>query len=55
MEKFLNIKNLKMALGFAIGFVLYDYFAHGQVDWIRAIIVSILTVIFMTIFKGLKK
>lgn len=55
MKNFLNIKNLKMALGFATGFAIYDYFSDGQVDWIRAIVTAILAVVIMAIFNGLKK
>ena len=55
MKNLLNIKNLKMGLGFAAGFAVYDYFAHGQVDWIRAIITAILAVVITVIFNGLKK
>jgi hypothetical protein len=55
MKNFLNIKNLKMALGFATGFAIYDYFADGQVDWIRAIVTAILAILIMAIFNRLKK
>jgi len=55
MKRFLNIKNLKMGLGFATGFALYDYFVDGQVDWIRAIVTAFLAVIIMAIFTALKK
>lgn len=54
MKNFLNIKNLKMALGFATGFAIYDYLSDGQVDWIRAIVTAILAVVIMAIFNGLK-
>jgi uncharacterized membrane protein len=55
MKGFFNIHNLKMALGFTIGFIIYDYFAHGQIDWIRAIVTAIVAVIIMAIINGLKK
>ncbi|MFD0795974.1 hypothetical protein ACFQZJ_00765 [Maribacter chungangensis] len=55
MKNFLNSKHLKIALGFATGFAIYDYFAVGQVDWIRAIVTAILAVAIMAIFNGLKK
>jgi len=55
MKDFFNLKNLKMFLGLTTGFIIYDYFAHEQIDWIRAIIIAILTVIIVVIFNRLKK
>jgi|GEM_PF-1912648 len=55
MTNFLNLKNLKMLLGFATGFAIYDYFADGHVDWIRTIVTGIMAVVIMAIFNGLKK
>ena len=55
MKYFFNLKNLKMFLGFATGFIIYDYFAHEQIDWIGAIIKAILVIIIMAISNGFKK
>ncbi len=55
MKDFFNLKNLKMFLGFATGFTIYDYFANGEIDWIRSIVTAILAVIIMAIFNGFKK
>ncbi len=55
MKNFFNIKNLKIGLGFAAGFIIYDYFVHGEIDWIRAIVTAILAVIIMAVINGLKK
>ena len=55
MKDFFKLKNIKLVLGFATGFIIYDYFAHGQIDWIGAIIKAILVVIMMAIFNGFKK
>lgn len=55
MKDFFSLKNLKMLLGFTTGFIIYDYFAHEQIDWIGAIIKAILVIIIMAVFNGFKK
>ena len=55
MKDFFNLNNLKMVFGFATGFIIYDYFANGQIDWIGAIIKAILVVIITAVFNGFKK
>ena len=56
MKDFFNLKNLKMVLGFATGFIIYDYVANGEVDWVRAIVTAILaSIITILFFNGSKK
>ena len=50
MKDFFSLKNLKMLLGFATGFMTYDYFAHGEIDWIRAIVTAIFASIITVLF-----
>jgi len=44
-----------MNIGMANGFVLYDYFVDGQVDWILTNITTILAAIVMVISNPLIK
>jgi len=56
MKDFFSLKNLKMLLGYTAGFITYDYFAHGEIDWIRAIVTAIFTsIITVLFFNGTKK
>ena len=55
MKDFFTLKNLKLGIGFATGFMFYDYFAHGEIDWIRSIVTAILAIVIMAIINGLKK
>ena len=55
MKNFFNIQNLKTALGLITGFLIFDYFVYGEIDWYRTIGTSILAVIIMAIFGGRKK
>ena len=55
MKDFFSLKNIKMGLGFATGFIIYDYFAHGEIDWIRAIVTAILAIVIMAIINGFNK
>lgn len=55
MKDFFSIKNLKSASGFVTGFIVYDYFANDEINWIAAIIAGILAVAIMPIFNKTKK
>lgn len=55
MKDFLNLKNLKMGLACAAGIITYDYLAHGEIEWYRAIFISVFVVVGMAIINGLKK
>ncbi|KPM30800.1 Hypothetical protein I595_3297 [Croceitalea dokdonensis DOKDO 023] len=55
MKDFINLKNLKMASGFATGFLLYDYFVHGELNWIAAIVTAIILAALMPLFYKNKK
>lgn len=44
-----------MVAGFAAGFVIYDYFAHDEIDWVRAIVVAVFAIGIMTLIGGNKK
>lgn len=55
MKKIFSIENLKMGAGFTTGFIVYDYFANGEIHWIAAIIAGLLSVAIMPIFYKGKK
>ncbi|WP_324026562.1 hypothetical protein QSV08_03310 [Maribacter sp. BPC-D8] len=55
MKDFFTIKNLKFVLGFAAGFIIYDVFAKDEIDWVKAIVVAILSVVIMFIIERVKK
>ena len=54
MKTFFNLKNLKIFFGFATGFIVYNYFANGDINWIRAIVTAILVVFIMTVYNIFK-
>ena len=42
-------------IGIGVGSAMYDYFAHGAIDWKRAIYIAIIATIILFIFEKLKK
>ena len=54
MKTFFNLKNIKIFFGFATGFIVYNYFANGDINWIRAIVTAILVVFIMTVYNIFK-
>ena len=42
-------------LGIGVGSAIYDYFAHGAIDWKRAIFIAIIATIILLIFEKVKK
>ncbi len=55
MKNLFTLQNLKFVLGFATGFIIYDAFAKDEIDWVKAIVVAILSVILMFVIDRLKK
>lgn len=55
MKDFFTIKNLKFGLGLATGFLLYDSIFKDKIDWIRVVVVAILSVIIVAVINGMKK
>ncbi len=45
---------LGLGIGLVLGNVIYDYFAHDSINWIRAIFAGILVVIMMVVFQKIK-
>ncbi|MFS4492406.1 hypothetical protein [Maribacter sp. 2308TA10-17] len=50
MKDIFNLKNIKMGLGFAAGFLIYDYFVHGELNWIAAVVTAIIMAALMPLF-----
>jgi hypothetical protein len=48
-------KNLGIGLGIGIGTAIYDYFSHGEIDWIRAVVLSIIASVIFLAFEKMKK
>ncbi|WP_157486553.1 MULTISPECIES: hypothetical protein [Maribacter] len=55
MKNLFTLQNLKFVLGFATGFIIYDAFAKDEIDWVKAIVVAILSVVIMFVIDRLKK
>ncbi|MBU2947022.1 hypothetical protein [Zobellia uliginosa] len=55
MKNFFTLKNLKIGFGFATGFLIYDYFVHGELNWIAAIVTGIILSALMPLFYKSKK
>ncbi len=53
-KDFLNFNNLKMGLVFAIGLVVYDYFAQDDIDWIKVLVIALFMVLLNTIYTKRK-
>ncbi|WP_300020751.1 hypothetical protein [uncultured Maribacter sp.] len=45
MKKLFTLHNLKFVLGLATAFIIYDAFAKDEIDWVKAIVVAILSVV----------
>ncbi|WP_291966087.1 hypothetical protein [Maribacter sp.] len=45
MKNLFTLQNLKFILGFATAFIIYDAFAKDEIDWVKAIVVAILSVV----------
>ena len=48
-------KILGMGLGIGIGIAIYDYLSHGEIDWIRAIVVAIIASVILFGIEKVKK
>jgi uncharacterized membrane protein len=48
-------KNLGTGLGIGVGTAIYDYFSHGEIDWIRAVVISIIASLILLAFEKMKK
>ncbi len=55
MKKLFTLQNLKFVLGLATGFIIYDAFAKDEIDWVKAIVVAILSVVIMFGIDRVKK
>ena len=55
MKNLFSLYNLKLGLVIIAVFALYNYFVHGEIDWIEEIITTILAVVIMSIYDGIKK
>lgn len=48
-------KILGTGLGIGIGTAVYDYFAHGEIDWIRALDIAIIASVILFVIEKVKK
>ncbi len=55
MKNLFTLQNLKFVLGFATGFIIYDAFAKDEINWVKAIVVAILSVVIMFVIERVKK
>jgi uncharacterized membrane protein len=55
MKDFFSIKNLKMFLGLTTGYIIYDYFAHDEIDWLRSIGSAIIAIVIIAVFFNKEK
>ena len=55
MKDFFSLKNLKMGLGLVTGFLIYDYFVHGELNWIEPIVTAIIMAVLMPLFTKSEK
>jgi hypothetical protein len=51
MKKLTTGLIISFGLGSAIGTVIYDYFVHNNIDWIRSLLVGIFVIISLIAFN----
>ena len=44
---------ISFGFGSAFGIVIYDYFVHGGIDWIRSLLVGLFVTISLIVFNRL--
>ena len=44
-----------LGMGLGIGTAIYDYLSHGEIDWIRAIVVAIIASVILFVIEKVKK
>ena len=48
-------KILGTGLGIGVGTAIYDYFSHGEIDWLRAVAVAIIASVILFAIEKMKK
>jgi hypothetical protein len=48
-------KILGMGLGIGIGTAIYDYLSHGEIDWIRAVVIAIIASVILFVIEKVTK
>ena len=48
-------KTVRTGIGIGVGTAIYDYIAHGAIDWQRAVAIAIIASILLLLFERMKK